>query len=94
MVVTVVSGQTAVNTGQYQDANGDPVTLTASLGTVVNNGDGTWSWSFVTSGPATSQTVSIFANDGRGGNGQAMFTLTVTAPPQAPPVPPTETPTA
>lgn len=80
MVVTVVSGQQAVNSGQYQDANGDPITLTASVGTVINNGDGTWNWTYTPASPADSQTVSIYADDGRGGLGQALFTLTVLPP--------------
>jgi YVTN family beta-propeller protein len=63
--VTVNEGQTAANTGTVTDANGDTVTLTASVGTVVNNGNGTWSWSFITSdGPTQSQTVTITGDDG------------------------------
>ena len=44
--VTVQQGQTATNSGTVSDPDSDPVTLSASVGAVVNNGDGTWSWSF------------------------------------------------
>jgi len=76
--VTVNEGQTAANTGTVKDGNRETVTLTASVGTVVNNGDGTWSWSFTTSdGPAQSQTVTITGDDGKGGVSTTTFALTV-----------------
>lgn len=76
--VTVNESQTAINTGTVSDANGDAVTLAASVGTVVNHGDGTWSWSFATTdGPPQSQTVTITANDGHAGISSASFSLTV-----------------
>jgi len=75
--VTVDEGQTAANSGTVSDADNDPVTLSASAGTVVNNGDGTWSWSqAATDGPA-SATVTITADDGNGGTAQATFDVTV-----------------
>ena len=77
--VTVNEGQTASNTGTVSDPDGDAVTLSASVGTVVNNGDGTWSWSLVTTAPGT-QTITITANDGKGGVSQTTFDLTVRAP--------------
>lgn len=76
--VIVDEGQTAANSGTYSDADNDPVTLSASVGTITNNNDGTWSWSFATSdGPAESQTVTITADDGEGGASQVNFELTV-----------------
>jgi len=76
--VTVNEGQTAANTGTVTDANHDTVTLTASVGTVVNNGNGTWSWSFATTdGPAQSQTVTITGDDGHGGVSSTSFSLVV-----------------
>jgi hypothetical protein len=76
--VAVDEGQTANNTGKVTDVDGDTVTLTASVGTVANNNDDTWSWSFATSdGPADSQTVTITADDGKGGTAQTTFELTV-----------------
>lgn len=76
--VTVVEGQPATNSGTASDPDGDAVSLTASVGAVVNNNDGTWSWSFPpTDGPAQSQTVTISASDGREGAAQTSFELTV-----------------
>ena len=76
--VTVDEGDTATNTGTISDPNNDDVTLTASVGTVENNGDGAWSWSFETDdGPADSQMVTIYADDGYGGTAQVTFALTV-----------------
>jgi hypothetical protein len=74
----VDEGQTANNSGSVSDVDGDSVTLSASIGSVVNNDDGTWSWSFNSSdGPAESQTVTIDADDGNGGTAQTSFVLTV-----------------
>ncbi|MEX1157348.1 MAG: Ig-like domain-containing protein [Thermomicrobiales bacterium] len=59
-LVEVDEGQVATNSGAVGDADGETVTLSASIGTVVDNGDGTWSWSLATTdGPAESQTVTI-----------------------------------
>lgn len=75
--VTVYEGRTASNTGAYSDP-ADPVTLSASVGVVINNGNGTWSWSFATSdGPDDNQTVTIFADDGAGAVPIASFGLIV-----------------
>ena len=72
--ITEDEGQTAVNTGTV---SGDAVTLSASVGTVTDNGDGTWSWSFPTcDGPAQSQTVTITAG-GECGTAETSFELTV-----------------
>jgi hypothetical protein len=67
--VTVDEGQTGDNTGTWSDPNaGDTVTLTASVGTVVQSGTnvgGTWSWSYgTTDGPDETQVVTITADDG------------------------------
>lgn len=80
--VTVNEGQTATNTGTWSDANaGDTVNLSASVGTVQKSGtnaSGTWSWSYpTTDGPDESQTVTITANDGKGGVTSTTFSLTV-----------------
>ena len=49
-IVLVSEGMTATNGGMLSDvaADEDGVTFTASLGTAVNNMDGTWSWSYPT----------------------------------------------
>ena len=71
-------GGTASNTGTFADADADMVTLTASIGTVTWQADGTWSWSFDTSdGPAENQTITISADDGHGGTASKSFGLTV-----------------
>jgi hypothetical protein len=60
------------------DPDGDPFTLSASVGTVVDNGDGTWSWTFqTTDGPAETQEVTITAVDNRGAEGDVTFDLVV-----------------
>lgn len=75
--VTVDEGQTAANSGTFSDPNGDAVTLSASVGTVVA-GAGTWSWSFdAVDGPADSQTVTITATDALGIENEVTFALTV-----------------
>jgi hypothetical protein len=76
--VIVDEGQTATNSGTVIDPDGDTVTLSASVGTVTNNQDGSWSWSLVTTdGPTESQTVTITADDGNGGITSVNFDLTV-----------------
>lgn len=60
--VVVNEGTVATNTGQWGGTN---PTLTASVGTVVKNADGTWNWSFATDdGPAQDQDVTITATEG------------------------------
>lgn len=76
--VTVDEGSVATNSGTVSDPDGDPVTLSASVGDVVDNGDGTWSWSFATTdGPAETQTVTITGTDDKGAEGEVTFELVV-----------------
>jgi hypothetical protein len=64
------------NTGTWSDPNaGDTVTLTATLGDVVRNGDGTWNWSFTPSTRLTNQSVTITATDAGGLSSQVSFTV-------------------
>ncbi|MCB9149972.1 MAG: tandem-95 repeat protein [Caldilineaceae bacterium] len=77
--VTTQQDQTVTSTGAVSDLDGDAVSLSASVGTVVNNGDGTWSWSFTPTRPG-GQNVTIFADDGNGGASETSFILYVTAP--------------
>jgi hypothetical protein len=75
---TVNEGQTAQNTGTFGDVDGDTVSLSASVGTVTKNANGTWSWSYATTdGGLQSGTVTISANDGHGGTASTTFSLTV-----------------
>jgi hypothetical protein len=80
--VEVPLGTNATNTGTWGDfRSSDPVTLSASIGTIVQNGtdaNGTWSWSYPTAGKSPgAQTVTITADDGHGGVSQTTFTLTI-----------------
>jgi PKD repeat protein len=60
------------------DADGDPVYLSASAGTITDDGNGVWSWSYDTSdGPANSQIITVSASDGNGGISEATFDLVV-----------------
>ncbi|MCA9061831.1 MAG: cadherin-like domain-containing protein, partial [Planctomycetaceae bacterium] len=76
---TVNEGSTASNTGTWSDIDAtDVVSLTASVGSVVKNINGTWSWSFLTSnGPAQSQAVVVTATDSHGATATTQFQLTV-----------------
>jgi uncharacterized delta-60 repeat protein len=75
--VTISEGQTATNTGTYADVPADTVNLSASIGTLVDNNDGTWSWSYTGTDDLATQTVTITANDEDGGSAIATFNLTV-----------------
>ncbi|MBU6275748.1 MAG: Ig-like domain-containing protein [Planctomycetes bacterium] len=68
--------QTLVNTGTWSDAAADTVTLSASLGTVTKNGDGTWSWSLTPSTKLTAETVTITGIDQLGASSSVTFTVT------------------
>jgi hypothetical protein len=71
-------GTSIANTGTVSDLDGDTVSLSASIGSVVNNGNGTWSWSATPDdGPGESQTVTITGDDGQGGTGQTTFQMNV-----------------
>lgn len=76
---TVDEGQTASHNGTWDDVPGDSnVTVSASVGSVITNPNGTWNWSLNTNdGPAQSQTVTITANDHDGDISQATFPLVV-----------------
>jgi uncharacterized repeat protein (TIGR03803 family) len=79
--IDVAESQIATNTGPYADVDTlDNVTITASVGTLTKSGtsSGTWSWSFpTTDGPAQSQTVTITADDGRGGMATTTFSVSL-----------------
>lgn len=63
------------NTGTYADIATDTVTLSASLGAIVKNNDGTWSWSILPSTAFTGQLVTITAQDEDGGSSVSTFTM-------------------
>lgn len=78
-------GQTATNYGTWGHPDGLAVSLTASVGTITKNADGTWAWSLLTTdGPAQSQTVTVTATDTAGGTTSRSFQLVVkNVPPTA-----------
>ncbi len=81
--VTVDAGQTAVATGTLSDPGNDIASLTASVGTIVDNGDGTWSWSFPAQDESESQTVTVTVTDSDGEVATTSFDLVVVAAPPA-----------
>ena len=83
--VEVLEGQTATNTGTYLEPGDDVVSFTATVGTVVDNGDSTWSWSFpAADGPDETQVVTVTVTDSDGEATTVTFNLAVAnAPPVA-----------
>lgn len=63
------------NQGTWSDVAGDTVTLTASLGNVVKNADGTWNWSYTATGAIDNSTVTITGTDEEGGSSVVTFTI-------------------
>lgn len=79
--VTVTEGGTATNSGAW---SGDNVNLSASVGSVVKNADGTWNWSLATDdGPTQSQTVTITATNADGSTSRSFDLVVNNAPPTA-----------
>ncbi len=80
--VQVNQGQTATMTGTYFDVDSEPVTLSSSVGTVHDDGGGTYTWSFPT-GTANSQLVYVTATNADGTKAQMPFFLNIvnTGPP-------------
>ena len=71
--VSAPEGQPVAMTGTYGDREGDVVTLSASAGALVDNGDNTWSWSQTVSGPPTP--VFVTATDAAGNRAQTVFVV-------------------
>ncbi|MEO6235644.1 MAG: multicopper oxidase domain-containing protein [Vicinamibacterales bacterium] len=74
------SGDSLVMHGTYKDPDGDtPIALTASTGSVSDDGDGKhWTW---TATAASSQLVYVTATDPSGLTGQAVFAAKINQPP-------------
>jgi glycosidase len=68
------------NSGTWVDpeSNNTSVVLTASLGAVVKNSNGTWAWSYSPPDVVTNQTVTITANDGTNSS-SVTFTINAVA---------------
>jgi hypothetical protein len=78
--VTLNEGLSATNSGSYSDSNtGDNVTITASAGTVTKIGtnSGTWNWSNAAPDGPNVSSVTITANDGKGGSATTTFGVTI-----------------
>ena len=75
--LSVTPGGTATVTGAYKDPDGDPVSLSASVGRVVDNGGGNYTWTNPTSSTDTSRLVYVTATDSHGLEGQIPFSLQV-----------------
>ena len=82
--ISVDEGQPANASGTYSDPGGDDVTITANIGVVSQQDNGTWSWSLATADPAVdSQTVTITATDDEDAEAITSFLLTIgNLPPQ------------
>lgn len=79
--VTVDEGQLATNAGTW---SGDDVSLSASIGDVTKNADGTWDWSmFTKDGPAESQNVTITATNPSGSTSRSFGLVVENAAPTA-----------
>ena len=63
------------NSGQWREPDGESVELTASMGEVVRNADGTWEWSFTPGEVYIDQAVTIVGTDTRGAVGEVSFTF-------------------
>jgi hypothetical protein len=66
---------TLTNGGTWSDVAADTVTLSASLGTVTKNANGTWNWSWTPSAKLTDEKVTITATDEDGGTASVSFTV-------------------
>ena len=67
------------NSGTWDDIAADTVVLSASLGAITKQSDGTWFWTFQPTSPVQQQTVIIRAMDEDGGETEAAFKITAVA---------------
>ncbi|MEQ1830958.1 MAG: Ig-like domain-containing protein, partial [Pirellula sp.] len=72
-------GTLITNAGTWADADlpANNVTLSASVGTIVKNANGTWNWQLNSGDQSSATPVVITANDGLGGTATASFSYTV-----------------
>ena len=82
--ITVDEGQTATNSGTYADLGQDNVTLSASIGMVVDNADGTWTWTLENvNGPTDTQVIVVTVEDEDSAVGTVSFDLNaINLPPE------------
>ncbi len=75
--VNGLEGGTVVNSGTWSDPDfGDTVVLSASIGTVVEGANGTWSWSLDVADQMDATEVLITATDSLGGESTIPFSVT------------------
>lgn len=81
--VEVDEGDMATNAGGYADADG--ITLSATIGTILDESAGAWSWSWLTrDGPDDTQMLTLTRSDKSGASDSANFDLIVNnVPPTA-----------
>lgn len=82
--VTAPVGQEATNSGEVADPDGDPVTVSASSGTVAVSGN-RWTWTEPVSAEGA-QTITIQASDPAGGTTSVSFTVNGGAAENRPPI--------
>ncbi len=80
-LVATNSGVPIQNTGTWYDVPADTVILTANIGTVIRNDNGTFTWSYGGTQIFSGQTVTITGADEDGGVSTVSFVLTVFASP-------------
>jgi ELWxxDGT repeat protein len=64
------------NSGTWSDVDGDNVQLSASIGTIVRNANGTWNWTFTPTSKLDNQLVQITATDIHGESSSVTFNVT------------------
>lgn len=71
-------GAEVTASGEFTDPDGDPlaITKTSGPGDLIDNGDGTWSWSWI-AGDDASGSVTVNANDGWGNNALHTFSYQI-----------------
>ncbi len=79
--LTATQGATATVTGTYKDPDGNPVKLTSSVGSVVDNGGGKYTWSLPTTSSTATQIVYVTGTDSHGLKGQIPFYLKMNGAP-------------
>jgi Dockerin type I domain len=68
-------GLALTNSGTWSDVDSTHVTLSASVGSLIKNRNGTWTWSYLPTTAATNQTVTITGTDEQGGSSTVSFSL-------------------
>ena len=82
--LVINEGQNAVRSFSVTDPDDDPLTITASSGTITNTGNGLYEWTLLTEDGPAQESIVINVDDGRGGTVTADFTLSINnVPPSA-----------